>query len=157
MYYPKSKIKLTKIGILKEFKKLFSVALFTLVLFSGCKDDENNNIPLVQVNFQININDPQYINLQTIGGSVEIVGGSRGIILYRISNEEIRAYDRHCTFQPSNACAIVSVDVTNITATDQCCGSTFLMSDGSVTRPPATVPLKRYNTSFDGVFLNVSN
>ena len=149
---------MTKITILLEFKKKITVACITLALFSGCNDDEgNNNIPLVEVNIQINVNDPQFINLQTVGGWVEVSGGSRGIILYRLSGGEIKAYDRHCTFEPSNTCAIVSVDATNITATDLCCGSSFLLNNGSVSKPPASQPLKEYNTTFDGTFLAVTN
>lgn len=124
----------------------------------ACKDDdENRNIPLVDVFFDININDPDFINLQTIGGWEYVTGGSRGIIIYRSSNTEFKAYDRHCTFQPSSTCALVSVDATNITASDVCCGSSFLLINGSVTRPPATAPLKEYNTIFDGTILSVRN
>jgi len=153
----KQKFKLTKIGILQRYKKLITVVFFTLAFFNACKDDENNNIPLVDVNFQINVNDPAYIQLQTVGGWVEVSGGSRGIILFRISNEVIKAYDRHCTFQSSNTCALVSVDPTNITASDPCCGSAFLMSNGSVSKPPATSPLKSYTTLFSDPFLTVTN
>jgi len=133
------------------------VILSTLFLISSCKDQENNNIPLVQVDFIINIDDPSYLNLKTIGGSVEVNGGSRGILLYRLSNETINAFDRHCTFQPSNTCAIISANPNSITATDHCCGSVFLLGTGEVSQPPASVPLKQYNTSFDGKSLRVFN
>ena len=106
---------MTKITILNRLWINLTVVCFTLVFFVSCSDDDESNIPLVEVNFQYNINDPDYINLQTVGGWVEVFGGSRGIILYRISNDEIKAYDRHCTYQPSNTCGLVSVDATNIT------------------------------------------
>jgi len=147
----------TKIVILHRFSTFICVVCFTVVFFSSCQDDENNNIPLVQVNFQYNINDPEYLNLQTIGGWVEVFGGSRGIILYRVSENEIKAYDRHCTFQPSNTCGLVSVDATNITATDICCGSSFLMITGDVSKPPASVPLKSYTSIFSDPLLTVTN
>lgn len=139
---------------MKRIKILF---FSLLVLNIGCTDEENNNVPLVEVNFSIQINEPEYNNLKSVGGWVYVVGGSRGIILYRLSNEKISAYDRHCTFQPSEACALVSVDVTNLTASDACCGSKFLLQNGSVSRPPAAFPLKQYNTYFDGTVLTVTN
>lgn len=111
----------------------------------------------MEVDFYIQINDPSYINLKTVGGWEYLSGGSRGIILYRKSQNEFMAYDRHCTFQPSNTCAIVSVDANNITASDDCCGSSFMLTDGSVTKPPAAFPLKSYNTSFDGTVVHVYN
>jgi len=130
--------------------------LFSALSFS-CNDEENNNIPLTEVNIIIQINDPDYIRLQTVGGWEYISGGSRGIILFRLSQDQFRAFDRHCTFQPSNTCALVSVDPNNITASDDCCGSAFLLNDGSVSRPPANTALKQYRTSFDGTTLRISN
>jgi nitrite reductase/ring-hydroxylating ferredoxin subunit len=109
------------------------------------------------VNFTIAVDDPAYINLKTIGGWEYLSGGSRGIIVYRTSQTEFKAYDRHCTFQPSETCALVSVDPNNLTATDDCCGSSFLLTDGTVSKPPASVPLKEYNTFFDGIQLRVTN
>ncbi len=143
---------------IKDFFSHLGFFLFISLFFSGCEDDtENNNIPLVEVNFTIAVNDPAYLNLQNIGGWVYVSGGSRGIILYRSDNESFKAYDRHCTFNPSSTCALVSVDPNNITASDDCCGSSFLLTDGGVTRPPAVQPLKQYNTSFDGSILRVFN
>lgn len=146
--------------MLKKFLTILTYLSFSmfLLLSSACKDDQSNsNIPLVQVNFAIPINDPAYLNLQTIGGWEYISGGSRGIIIFRASQNEFKAYDRHCTFQPSSTCAIVSVDANNITATDDCCGSSFILTDGSVTKPPANFPLKQYSTSFDGTTIIVKN
>lgn len=142
----------------RKKKNLTLLIIILYATFIGCKkDDENNNIPLVEVNFSLQINDPSYNDLQNIGGWTYVSGGSRGIILYRVSNETIHAYDRHCPYQPSNTCGLVSVDVNNITATDGCCGSKFSITNGSVTKPPAAQPLKQYNTSFDGSILRVYN
>lgn len=143
----------------KNTSQRFCLLLINLsiILLFACKDEENNNIPLVQVYFQIQLNDPAYLNLKTIGGWEMVSGGSRGIILYRVSSSEIKAYDRHCTFQPSNTCALVSVDANNFTATDNCCGSSFLLTDGSVASPPANTPLKQYNTILSENSLIVTN
>tara|TARA_B110000046_G_scaffold48630_1_gene53937 strand:- start:53116 stop:53562 length:447 start_codon:yes stop_codon:yes gene_type:complete len=148
---------MAKIIILVLKKQLLFVALITLLSFPSCNPDQVTNIPLVQVNFQYNINLPQYIELQTIGGSVEVFGGSRGIILYRSSSYEIKAYDRHCTFEPSNTCGLVSSDVNRFTATDNCCGSSFLLSNGAVSNPPALLPLKEYTAIFNDPILTITN
>ncbi len=127
------------------------------LLFFSCKKDNNSNIPLVAVDITINVNNPAYISIQGPGGWVYINGGSRGIIIYRVSNDAFKAYDRHCTFDSSNSCALVSVEVNNITGVDDCCGSKFLLTDGSVTQGPANLPLKQYTTSFDGSVLRIYN
>lgn len=137
--------------------KPFLFSILILLFFSCKKDDNNQNVPLVEVYFQINIDDPAYIKLKTVGGWEYLTGGSRGIIVYREGQNNFKAYDRHCTFQPSNTCALVSVDASNLTASDVCCGSSFLLVNGSVSRPPANLPLKEYSTSFDGTTLIVQN
>ena len=131
--------------------------LLITILFSACKKDDNSNIPLVAVNVTININDPAYNAIAVPGGWIYINGGSRGIIIYRISNDVFNAYDRHCTYDSGNSCALVSVDATNITGLDDCCGSQFLLIDGSVTKGPANLPLKQYRTTFDGSVLRINN
>lgn len=140
--------------ILGQTKRL---TFLIILLFCACEDDNNSGIPLVDTNITISINDPAYLKLKTIGGWEYITGGSRGIIVYRLSNTEFKAYDRHCTFQPSSTCALVSVDPNNITASDNCCGSTFSLINGSVTSPPALSPLKEYTTSFNGSVLRITN
>lgn len=128
-----------------------------LILFLGCTKEEDQNIPLVRVDTTIYTNNPSFNAISVPGTWTYINGGSRGIIIYRVSNEEFKAYDRHCTYDSGNSCALVSVDGTNITGVDDCCGSTFILTDGSVTQGPASLPLKQYQTSFDGAVLRIFN
>ena len=137
-------------------KNWFYILLIPIIFFS-CSKDENANIPLVNVNVIIHVNDPAYNMLTVSGGWTYINGGSRGIIIYRVSNSEFNAYERHCPYDATNSCALVSVDVSNIIGLDDCCGSKFLLTDGSVTKGPANLPLKQYNTSFDGQVLRIFN
>lgn len=128
-----------------------------LLLAAGCKRDEDR-IPNVYVDFYINTTDPGFIDLNAVGGWVYVTGGSKGIIIYRKSVSEFMAFDRHCPYQPSDACSRCDVDTSNnFFVFDNCCGSQFLITDGSVQQGPAYVPLKAYNTSFDGIMLHVFN
>ena len=136
--------------------KLFLILLL-LISSLGCKKDNNANIPYVPVNIYMHTTDPQFIELNAVNSWIYLTGGSRGIIVYKVSNDQFRAFDRHCTFQPENSCALVSVETNNISAIDDCCGSQFLITDGSVLRSPAVMPLKEYNTSFDGATLRIYN
>lgn len=127
-------------------------------LFLGCSKDDNQSIPLVRVDVTIYTNNPSFNTISVPGTWTYVNGGSRGLIIYRISNEEFKAYDRHCTYEPENSCGLVSVDATNITSIDSdCCKSTFILTDGSVTKGPASRPLKQYQTSFDGNVLRIFN
>ena len=140
-----------------KYLRNISVAmiLMGMILFS-CKK-ESDTIPLVEVNLVIYPNDPQYINLQIVSGWEYITGGSRGLLVYRYGQDEFRAYDRHCTYNPLDECGKVEVDSSNIIVTDLCCGSEFSIIDGIVIKEPAVVPLKQYQTTFDGNALRIFN
>lgn len=123
----------------------------------ACKKEERGGVPYTLVDIQFNVNNPAYVDIQVPGGWVYISGGSRGIIVYRKTMDEFVALDRHCTYQPENVCQ-VHVDDTQVMARDTvCCGSGFLIMDGSVTQGPAAIALKSYNTTFNGSILRIYN
>ncbi len=140
-------------------KKFITLIPFSfLLLLSSCSKNNNTNwIPYVPVNIDIYPANPQYININVIGGWVYVTGGSRGIIIYRFSQDEFYAFDRHCPYQPTNSCGKVKVDSDNITLADSCCGSKFIIVDGSVIQGPAGLPLKKYKTYYDGTTLHITN
>jgi nitrite reductase/ring-hydroxylating ferredoxin subunit len=123
----------------------------------GCKKRKNTVIPYIPVNIYIYPSDPNFNKLNTPGGWVYLTGGSRGIIVYRRSNEEFVAYDRHCTYDTENTCGQVKVTSTQITAIDSCCMSEFVLTDGSVVKSPATVPLQAYQVNYNGNELHIFN
>jgi nitrite reductase/ring-hydroxylating ferredoxin subunit len=136
--------------------KALKYILPLLLLVTACKKDDQG-VPNVSVNLYIYTTDPNFVNLNAVGGWVYITGGSRGILVYRSSNSEFKAYDRHCPYKPEDACGRVEVDSSNIQVVDNCCGSKFIMTDGTVTQGPAGMPLKQYGTSFDGSVLHIYN
>ncbi|MGB0886516.1 MAG: hypothetical protein ACPGSL_00220 [Vicingaceae bacterium] len=131
--------------------------LFIPCFFLSCSKDENANIPLVRVDITIYTNDPAYNPIAVPGTWMYVNGGSKGIVIYRSSEDNFIAYDRHCTYDPNNTCSIVSVEKNNISLLDDCCGSKFLLTDGAVIKNPASLPLKQYKTSYDGSVLRIFN
>lgn len=142
-----------------KFRLFISFALLIGMFFIAisCKKKNNSVIPYVYVNLYIYPSEPLYNKLNAVGGWVYVSGGSRGIVVYRRSNDEFVAYDRHCTYQPDNSCGTVNVNSSQIMAVDSCCGSQFVLTDGSVAKAPATISLKAYQTSFDGNALHIFN
>ena len=131
--------------------------LLVLLVFSACDRTNRSGIPYVPVNFQITVSNPEFSSLLAVGGFVTIAGGSQGIIVYRFSPEEFRAYDRHCTFNVDDNCR-VTMDNTDISAVDtECCDSKFLIIDGAPIDGPAAIGLQQYNTDFDGNTLFIFN
>ncbi len=140
-------------------KSILKIILPVLVVVCtwNCKKQQDNGVPITSVDIYLYANNPSFISLNAIGGYTYITGGIRGILIYRKSSSEFMAYDRNCTYQSSQPCATVVVDNTHILAVDTCCHSKFSIYDGSVTNGPAAIPLKAYNTSFDGTTLHIYN
>ena len=134
-----------------------TIVLFLILSSNSCEKGTPSGIPYVPVNYQLTVSNPEFSPLLAVGGWLYIGGGSRGIIVYRYTPDEFRAYDRHCTFQVNDNCR-VSMDNTDITAVDEeCCESKFLIIDGAPIDGPANIGLHQYNTSFDGNTLVIYN
>ncbi|MBX7051725.1 MAG: hypothetical protein K1X54_06805 [Flavobacteriales bacterium] len=139
-------------------KGILHITLFCLVLIScnGCKDKGNYNVPYVPVNITININQPDFFNLTVPTGWVYITGGSRGIIVYRKSESEFVAIERHSTYQPEDQCA-VTVAGDGVLIDDPCSDSQWLIMDGTLVNGPASTPLVTYDATFNSPYLTIVN
>jgi nitrite reductase/ring-hydroxylating ferredoxin subunit len=133
------------------FSTLISYAcLLTIVLIYSCKKNTvENPIPNVPVNLSINLTMPQYAPLNSIGNSVYLDGGYRGIILYRRSLTEFVSFDRACPYSPTTDGVKLEIDTSGIASYDPHCGSKFSLYDGSILKGPAASPMKPYNTDYD--------
>ena len=78
--------------ILKRYKLSF-IILILAFLYPTCKSDVEQ-IPEVNVNIALDLNDPSFFDLNSSGNGLEITGGVSGIIIFRKSIDEFRAYDR---------------------------------------------------------------
>ncbi len=136
-------------------KNNFLTAFLLLITLNACETDDQV-IPNTYVNFAIYLDQPQFIDLNAVGGAVYVTGGVRGIIIYRKSFSEFVAVDRACPNNPYDERVIL--DETRTMAIDTVCGSQFSLSlNGAVIHGPASIPLKaysaRYNQISNGVFI----
>lgn len=124
---------------------------------SDCRKQSNEHtIPAVSVNIEIDVNLPQYNDLNFIGGCVYLKGGYNGIIAYRQTLEIINAYERQAPYKVADGCKVM-VDSVNISVLDTCSGSEWLLYDGQITKGPAASSLRQYQTYFDGLHLSITN
>jgi nitrite reductase/ring-hydroxylating ferredoxin subunit len=139
-------------------KKICLIIVFIIFSFSyfSCSKDSSETIPYIYVNFYIQPNSTLYQKLNIIGGWEYITGGYNGIIVYRLSQDGFAAFDRACPHDYKNGCRI-TVETSYTTAIDSCCGSRFIITDGSPFSGPAKVSLKQYKTYYDGNYLHISN
>jgi hypothetical protein len=133
------------------------IPIFIIWALVSCKPVlDDSEVPYVNVNIEINLNDIDNVALKQIGGFIYIEGGVRGIILRRESQDVYRAFDRNCTFQPDDECAVVEMHSTGFYIEDTCCASTFDLS-GFPTGGPAEYPLREYGVAVAGDFLYIYN
>ena len=139
-------------------RKYISLLALPILLLSGCnRANEQHQIPNVVVNEYMFTTEPAFNDISYVGGWTYISGGSKGIILFRAGQNEIKAYDRHTPFNPREACAIVSVLKNNVLAEDSCSGTTYSLYDGFPQEGPGELPLQQYRAEITGNELRVYN
>lgn len=120
-----------------------------LLVNDGCRN-RDDRVPVVFVDFTLLLDLPEFSDLASPGGSIHISGGSMGIIIYRRSQDEFVAFDRHCTYQVPEYCRVTIDEETTITANCECCNSVFSIYDGTPISGEAAVSLSRYGTGYNG-------
>ena len=120
--------------------------LSILFILSTC-NTKDDYIQEVYVDIIVDLNLPEYSNLQASGNSIFIEGGVEGIIIYHGVGSDYKVYDRNCSYESSLSCS--QIDSINATlAYCDCCTSVFLLDqDGTPANKPALLPLKSYNWS----------
>lgn len=145
---------------------LFAVVL--TISMSSCSKAKNDVIPDVYVNFTLDINDPEFVNLAAIGsdtvdaqtnnwGSGAAGFNGNGIIIYN-GGDAFYAYDRTCPhdYEVNGLSVRVKIDFTIATCPE--CGTIYSLSaSGTPVSGAGQYPLKNYRTSFDGRYLRVWN
>ncbi len=142
---------------LNFLKKLLIIGFIGLLACEPQLSDDA--IPIVPFEtIELNIALPAYAPLQSIGGYKALSeGATRGLILYRLDNITILAFDRTCSYQPQDACATVNVHPSGLFMNDACCSSTFRFDNGNPTGGPAWRPLLQYRTSLMGNTLTITD
>lgn len=137
--------------------KLISfITCILLIISSGCEKN-NDYIPNIYVNIDIDLSLPEYSELNALGNSIFIEGGNAGLIIYHFASNEYKVYDRNCSYQPSLACAYID-SVNSSVAYCGCCTSAFLLHlDGTAANAPALLPLKKYNCILENQILHIFN
>jgi len=136
-------------------KKAKFLVLF-LIIISSC-GDSNDYIRNIYVDVEIDLSLPEFSPLNTVGNSIFIEGGNKGIIIYRFSNYEYNIYDRNCSYEPNLECSYID-SINSTIAMCGCCSSAFLLDqNGVAANSPAVLPLKQYNYSLNNTLLHIFN
>jgi hypothetical protein len=133
---------------MSKLRLIFLIILIPIIFFE-C--EQNNPVPNVYVNLILELNNPTFNALNSIGNSIIIPNeGNKGIIITRTNFETFSAYDATCTYDPNHTWGKVVPDITGVFAVDTVCGSKFhLFLDGAVAEGPASIPLKMYVANYN--------
>tara|TARA_B100000965_G_C19583616_1_gene754680 strand:+ start:1171 stop:1554 length:384 start_codon:yes stop_codon:yes gene_type:complete len=127
-----------------------------MIIILSC-GDRNDYIRNIYIDVEIDLSLPEFSTLNTIGNSMFIEGGNKGIIIYRFSNYEYNIFDRNCSYEPNIECSYID-SINSAIAFCGCCSSAFLLDqDGIAANSPAVLPLKQYNYSLNNTLLHIFN
>jgi hypothetical protein len=144
-------------NVMKYIKKwkLF-VGAFVWVFATSCQNDDFfDPVPYVPVDIVINLTNQEFAPLRLDKGHVDILGGSRGIIIYRETANSYKAFDKHSPYRSQEICAIVDVHPSGFYITEACEGLSFDFNGNPLDGAPFI--LRQYVTRLDGDFLYITN
>ncbi len=130
-------------------KLIIFLGLFVFFGISCKKNNSQHPVPFVKTDFVIDISLPSYSELQNVGGYTFANGGSRGIIIYRKSQDEFVAWDRQSPNDPNGTCGTPLTPNTDnfLQLDDACSEGTYSLYDGAPLSN-SEFGLRQYSTSF---------
>ncbi|WP_372917909.1 hypothetical protein [Salegentibacter sp.] len=142
--------------------KKILLGLIISVYFVGCSTDDNNrinnpNLPDINFRIQLNLDLPEYNNLQFPGNSYSTYSnGIKGIVVYNINNSQYTAFELSDPNHPPSNCS--AMQVTGITAKCQCDdGNEYNIVTGELTEGEGQYTLKPYRIERRGNVIEVYN
>jgi hypothetical protein len=140
-------------------KYLFLViVLFILMFLDGCKKKNVDGCKYIQTSFyqQLNLNDITYSNLKFDNNYVYYNNaGIKGLIIYRISSTEYRAFERASPLAPNNDHAKIYID-SGVLMRDSVHNQAWDL-EGLPYVGPSTCQVYRYSAVVNGAYLILSS
>ncbi|HSP12175.1 MAG TPA: hypothetical protein VLO29_06590 [Salegentibacter sp.] len=142
--------------------KKYLLGLIASVLFTACSTDDNNrinnpNLPDLNFRLQLNLDLPEYNNLQYPGNSYSTyMEGIKGIVVYNINNSQYTAFELSDPNHPPNNCS--AMQVTGITAKCQCDDANeYNIVTGELTAGEGEYTMKPYRIERNGNVIEIFN
>ena len=136
------------------------VLILIVILICSCSKNEINRNPYLQnISFEktINLNLPQYDDLNYNGGAVYLnSGGIKGLILFNFSNQ-IFAWEASCPNQYPSSCSTMKID--GVQTVCNCDDYKYSLATGQLLSSSGTnsYPMKLYFSEKNGNSVRISN
>jgi len=136
---------------------LFAVSLLSCDNSDDRVDNNPNLIdPIVSINLNLNL--PEYNNLNFPGGSARVNNqGVGGVIIYNVNNDLFTAFDLSDPNHPPNACS--RMEVSGVIATCPCSTDTneYDIVTGINRIDNNLFPMQQYRAELNGSIVRVTN
>ena len=136
------------------------VLILIVILICSCSKNEINRNPYLQnISFEktINLNLPQYDDLNYNGGAVYLnSGGIKGLILFNFSNQ-IFAWEASCPNQYPSSCSTMKID--GVQTVCNCDDYKYSLATGQLLSNSEndSYPMKLYFSEKNGNSVRISN
>jgi hypothetical protein len=138
--------------------------IISVCIIISCDKDSGDRQPLPPINITIDPNSTIYQGINFAGGWIylsEQDGAeppSRGIIVYRLADDQFYAYERTPPFKPDSCCNAAKTICSSLIVDypmimDTCTNSTYSILDGSPISGPSSMTLSMYITEYYGDLL----
>lgn len=134
----------------------FLLFLLVLIVISCEKNETNDILPDYNFNVTVNLNLPEFIDLQVPSGWAYTSGGIQGIIIQNtgIGSPPYKAFERAC---PNYDCTSPMVFDGSLKLKCPCDGSEYSIYDGSPQTEGNSHFAREYRVTQSGSTLNISN
>lgn len=125
---------------------------------SGSDDSirNNPNLPDLNFRFQINLNLPEYNDLQFPGNSfATYTQGIKGVVIYNINNSQFVAFELSDPNHPPSNCSAMTVN--GVIASCSCDSNEYNVITGQITEGDSQYTMKPYRVQRSGNVLEVYN
>lgn len=142
---------------MKKYLSLIALFLF-LSGCSGTDDGIRNNPNLANLSFrlQLNLNLPEYNDLQFAGNSFATYNnGVKGIVVYNINNSQYAAFELSDPNHPPSSCSAMTVS--GVIATCECENNKYNIVTGQLSEGEGQFSMKPYRIEKRGNVLEISN
>ena len=145
-----------------HFLKKIEFLYFLIFLISCANDDVKRNPFLYEVSFNhsINLNLPEYDNLNFAGGSKFVpYGGINGLLLFNLNGNDIFAWEASCSNHKLAVCSKLSIE--GLLANCSCDGFKYSLATGQLLEgnieDSSQYPLLNYRSEKFGKTIIISN
>jgi len=137
-------------------KTLFLLTFLITVISCGTSDDDQNPVlPNIPVNVTLNLDLPLYQNLQFDSSSAFVENhGIKGIIVFRISENNILAWEAACPHIAPSECS--TMNLVGVEITCPCDDSKFSILNGGPLSG-TQFSMKQYRATKNGNTITITN